>query len=89
MVLSAIAILSARKSAGKVAVGADAADFAGGDEDRVGLGLRHEAVDRVRLPQIEIAARGENDVAVFAFEPAHDRGTDHAGVPGDEDALAA
>ena len=89
MVLSAIATLSVRKSAGKVGVGADAADLAGGDEYRVGLGLRHEAVDRFRVPQIEVAARGENDIAVFAFQPAHDRGTGHAGVSGDEDPLAA
>ena len=73
----------------KRAVGADAADFSGGDEDRIGLRLRHEAIDLVRLPQVEIAARGEDDVAVFAFEPAHDRGADHAGVAGDKDALAA
>ena len=89
MVLSAIATLSVRKSAGKVRVGADAADFAGGDEHGIGLGLRHEAVDLVRVPQIEVAARGENDVAVFAFQPAHDRGAGHAGVAGDEDPLAA
>ena len=73
----------------KRAVGADAADFAGGDEDRVGLRLRHEAVDRVRLPQVEIAPRGKNDIAVLAFEAAHDRGADHAGVARHKDALAA
>ncbi len=74
---------------GEGRVGADATDLAGSDEDGIGLGLRHEALDCIRLPQIEVLARGENDVAVFAFKPAHDRGTGHAGMPGDEDSLAA
>ncbi len=73
---------------GESAVGADAADLAGGDKDRIRLGLRHETVDLVGAPQIEIAARGGDDVAVFTLEPPHDGGADHAGVAGDENALA-
>ena len=73
----------------KRAVGADAADLAGGDEDRVGLCLRHEAVDFVGAPQVKIVPRGRDDVAVLAFEPADDGGADHAGVAGDEYALAS
>ena len=56
---------------------------------RIGLGLRHEAFDLVGLPQIEIARRGEYNVAMLALEPPHDGGTDHAGMTGDKDALAA
>ena len=77
------------KSAGNVLLARMPPTLAGGDEDRVGLRLRHETVDRVRLPQVEIAPRGKDDVAIFAFEPPHDCGADHAGVTGDKDALAA
>ena len=73
---------------GEGAVGADAADLAGGDKNRVRLGLCHEAVDGVGASQIEIAAVGGDDVAVFALKPPHDGGADHAGVAGDENALA-
>ena len=74
---------------GKRAVGADAADPSGGVEDRIGLCLRHETIDRVRLPQVEILSRRGDDVAVFAFEPPHDCGAGHPGVAGDKDAFAA
>jgi hypothetical protein len=51
--------------------------------------LRHEAIDLVRLPQIEISPQGKHDVAILALEPPHDGGARHAGVPGHEDTLAA
>jgi len=35
---------------GESAVGADAADLAGGDKYRIGFDLRHETIDRFRVP---------------------------------------
>ena len=54
------------KIGGKCAVGADAADPSGGVEDRIGLCLRHESIDRVRLPQVEILPRYRG-AGYFAF----------------------
>ena len=42
----------------KGAVGADAADLAGGDKYRIGLGLRHEALDRFGVAQIKFVRAG-------------------------------
>jgi hypothetical protein len=42
----------------KGAVGADAADLAGGDKYRIGFGLRHEALDRFGVAQIKFVRAG-------------------------------
>ena len=73
----------------KGAVGADAADLAGGDKYRIGFGVRHEALDRFGVPQIKFAPGCGNYFAAFALEAPHDGGPHHAGMSADINALAA
>jgi hypothetical protein len=51
--------------------------------------LRHEAIDRVGLPQVEVFARRKYDVAILALEPPQQRRADHAGKSGDENPPAS
>ena len=64
----------------------DAADGAGDEIDVLGTVGAEPVVDRRLIAQIELIARGGEDVVeAELFEPADDGGADQAAVAGDED----
>jgi len=69
-------------------VGDDAADLGGGEEDHLRAHAR-EPVEHGRLvAEIDLAAVHGDEPDLFPREPAHQRGSDHAAMAGDVDALA-
>jgi hypothetical protein len=87
MVLNAIARLSSMKSAGNVLLARMPPTFPAARKTASGC-LRHKAVDRLRVAQVEVGPLGENNVVILAFQPPHDGGTSHARMAGHEDTFA-
>ena len=69
-------------------VGDDAADLGRRQKHRLRAFGREPAKHRRLIAQIDLAARDGQQFDIFLRKPAHQRGPDHAAMPGNEDRFA-
>ena len=70
-------------------IGEDAPDLSGGEEDIFWLFFREEAVDGLRITEVEFGAGAKKEIGIAKrLQVARDGGTNKATVAGDENARA-